>query len=177
MKYLFKIFCLTVLTLYSFSAPSLSAEERVIGENQAKAAFVFNVVRYVSWPPPLSDTVLIGVLGKGPLASEWQGLSGKSLNGKKLKVFKSNEIDEMLDCQIVIIEETNHQKLSRILLSLKNYPILSIGDSPVFISSGGKLNVSLVNNRISFTVNLAQARSVGLDISSNLLKLAAEVIK
>lgn len=177
MKYFLKIFCLTVIAFHSFFASSSEAEERLIGENQAKAAFVFNVVRYVSWPPPNSDTVLIGILGKGSLSSEWQSISGKSLNGKKLRVFKSNEIDDVLECQIVVIEETNHQKLSRILLLLKNYPILSIGDSPIFISSGGKLNVSLINNRISFTVNLAQARSVGLDISSNLLKLATEVIK
>jgi hypothetical protein len=177
MKFFLKIFCLTFITLHSLCSSSIRAEERLIGENQAKAAFVFNVVRYVNWPPPDSDTVLIGVLGKGSLAGEWQSISGKSLNGKKIKVFKSNDIDEMFECQIVFIEETNHQKLSRILLLLKNYPILSIGDSPVFINSGGMLYVYLTNNRISFTVNLTQSRVVGLNISSNLLKLASEVIK
>lgn len=177
MKNSINIFCLIVLILHSVCTTQLQAEERSISENQAKAAFVFNVVRYVSWPPPDSDTVLIGIFGKGHIAAEWQNISGKIVNGKKLRVFKSNDLDEMFDCQIVIIEETSPQKLSRTLMLLKSYPILSIGDSPAFINSGGKLNVSLINNRISFTVNLAQARAAGLDISSNLLKLATEVIK
>jgi hypothetical protein len=120
---------------------------------------------------------MIGILGKGPLAHEWQSISGKSLNGMKLRVIKSNDVDELLDCQIVVIEETSPHKLSRILLLLRHYPVLTIGDSPVFISSGGSLNMTLLNSHISFSINLAQARAVGLDISSNLLKLAAEVIK
>lgn len=177
MKYSIKIFWLTVLALHSLCAAPSQAEEQLINENQAKAAFVYNVIRYVTWPPPNSDTVLIGIFGKGSISSEWQNLSGKVINGKKLKIFKSNDLDEMLDCQIVVLEETSPQKLSRTLRLLSNYPILSIGDSPAFISLGGKLNISLINNRISFSVNLAQARAVGLDISSNLLKLASEVIK
>lgn len=177
MNFFCKIFCFVLLALYSHPIPAHAAEERLISESQAKAAFVFNVVRYVNWPLPGGNTVLIGILGKGPLTHEWQSISGKTLSGRKLRVVKSNDVDEMLDCQIVVIEDTSPHKLSRILLSLRHYPILTVGDSPAFISSGGSLNISLRDNRISFSVNLAQARSVGLDISSNLLKLATEVIK
>jgi len=172
-----KIICLVALTLHYLPISAYAAEERMISENQAKAVFVFNVVRYVKWPLPGATTVLIGVLGKGPLAHEWQSISGKTVNGRKLRVIKSNDVDELLDCQIVVVEETSPHKLSRILISLRQYPILTIGDSPVFIGSGGSLNMTLIENRISFSINLAQARAVGLDISSNLLKLSAEVIK
>lgn len=177
MTYFYKIICLVILTFQSLPTPAQAAEERLISENQAKAAFVFNVVRYITWPPPSSNSVLIGILGKGPVAREWQSISGKTMNGRKLRVVKSNDVDEMLDCQIVVIEETSPHKLSRILLSLRHFPILTIGDSPVFIRSGGSLNISLRDDHISFSVNLAQARTVGLDISSNLLKLATEVVK
>ena len=172
-----KISCFVVLTLHLICLTTAGAEVQLISENQAKASFVFNVVRYVNWPPPEGDTVLIGILGKGLLAREWQSISGKTVNGRKVRVVKSNDVDEMLDCQIVVIEETSPHRLSRSLLSLRHYPILTIGDSPAFISTGGCLNISLRNNHISFSINLVQARSVGLDISSNLLKLATEVIK
>lgn len=177
MNYFYKILCLSVFTLHSLTMSAHAADERLISESQAKAAFVFNVVRYVSWPPPGGDTVLIGIFGKGPLSHEWQSISGKTLNNRKLRVIKSNDVDEMLDCQLVVIEETSPRKLSRILQKLRHYPILTIGDSPFFISSGGSLNITLLKNRISFSVNLAQTRAGGLDISSNLLKLASEVIK
>ena len=177
MNYYSKILCLIALTLLPLPMSAQAAEERLISESQAKAAFVFNVVRYVNWPPPGNDTVLIGILGKGPLSREWQSISGKTLSNRKLRIIKSNYVDEMLDCQLIVIEEAGPQKLPRILRILRDYPILTIGDSPVFLSSGGSLNISLRNNRISFSVNLAQTRAVGLNISSNLLKLAAEVIK
>lgn len=178
MKYVITTLILIVLIFHSFLCASSSrAEERILNENQAKAAFIFNVARYVSWPPPHSDTLLIGVLGKHPLAHEWQGISGKTLNGRKIKIFKSNDVDELIDCQIVFIEETSQQKTSRALLFLRRYPILTIGDSPDFINMGGILNISLFNNHISFSISQAQTRAVGLDISSNLLKLAKEVIK
>jgi hypothetical protein len=177
MNHYFKIFCFAILTFYSICFSTAVAEDRLISENQAKAAFVFNVVRYVTWPPPDSNTVLIGILGKGPLSREWQSISGKTLSNRKLHVVKSNDVDEMLDCQLVVIEETSPNKLSRSLQKLRHYPILTIGDSPVFISSGGALNIAFLNNRISFSINLAQARASGLTISSNLLKLAIEVVK
>lgn len=177
MNYFCNILCFAIVVLYSHSISAHAAEERLISEGQAKAAFVFNAVRYVNWPSSGSNTVLIGILGKGPLAHEWQSISGKTVNERRVRVVKSNDVDELLDCQIVVIEETSPHKLSRLLLSLRQYPILTIGDSPVFAGSGGSLNVSLRDNRISFSVNLVQTRSVGLEISSNLLKLATEVIK
>jgi hypothetical protein len=178
MKYIVKICCLLLLTLYSQYALPAYANERSVSENQAKAAFVYSTVHYVTWPSTSNgNTLLIGVLGKGSLDSEWLNITGKTIGGKKLSVFKSNNIDDMLDCQIVIIEESIPGRLSRILSVLRDYPILTVGDSYFFLQAGGIMNISVPNNRISFSVNLSQARAVGLVISSNLLKLATEVIK
>ncbi len=177
MKQFIKIAGLISLILMILSVLSSQAEERPISESQVKAAFVFNVAHYVNWPSPNNDTILIGILGKGSLGQEWQKLSGKNMNGKKLTIFKSNDIDEMLRCQIVFIEESNPQKVSRILQVLRDYPLVTIGDFSSFTSMGGTLNVSLLHNHISFSINLAQARAVGINISSNLLKLATEVIQ
>jgi hypothetical protein len=178
MKYIIIICSLIFLTLYSLSALPAHADERSVSENQAKAAFVFNAVHYVTWPSTTrGNLVVIGVLGKGSLESEWLNITRKTIGGKKLTVFKSNNIDDMIDCQIVIIEESSPSRLSRIMPLLRDYPILSVGDSSAFLQAGGILNISVINNRISFSVNLSQARTAGLVISSNLLKLATEVIK
>lgn len=177
MRLLCNILFLAVFLIHAVAVPLSCADERLISENQVKAAFVFNAAHYVSWPQTDRETLLVGILGRGPLSNEWQNISGKSVRGKKIVVFKSNSIGEMLGCHIVLIEESNPKMLSNILQHLNDYPILTISDSPFFIGYGGILNISLVNRRITFSVNLAQARAVGLDISSNLLKLATEVIK
>lgn len=179
MKYITTYICLLFLslTLLMGGLSSLHAEMGQINEDQAMAVFVVNVARYVNWPGQQGDTVLIGILGKGNLSREWQNISGKVTNGRRYNVIKSTDVYEMTDCNIVVIEETNSNRLSRNILLLRRYPIITISSSSDFITIGSTINVALTNNRISFAVNLRQARSVGLDISSNLLKLATEVIR
>jgi hypothetical protein len=177
MKYTSLLFSLIFLTLFTTGVPIAHAEVRQINEDQAMTAFVANVARYVSWPAQQGDTVVIGILGKGNLSREWQSLSGRIINGRRCNVIKSADTYDMIDCHIVVIEETNASRLSRSLLVLRRHPIITISSSSDFTATGSTINVALTNNRITFAVNLGQARSVGLDISSNLLKLATEVIR
>lgn len=177
MKLLFRLYCTALFLLQLMCAPALHAEDHQVSEAQAKAAFLVNVAYYVTWPQQHNDSLVIGVIGKGSLGAEWQGITAKSFHGRKVRVFKSNDLDDMLDCNIIYIEESNPKKLARILLVLRDRPVLTVGDSPLFTTLGGSMTVFLQNNRLAFTINLTQARSAGLEISSNLLKLASEVIK
>lgn len=176
MKPLFRICCLAVLMLQLTTALSF-ADDKLVSEAQARAAFLVNIARYVTWPQQYNDSLVIGILGKGALGNEWHGVTSKMFHGRRVKVLKSNELDELSECNLLYIEENNSKKLSRLLLTLRDRPVLTIGDSPEFLLLGGTLNMFVQDNRLAFSINLAQARSVGLEISSNLLKLASEVIK
>lgn len=175
-KYFYIFYCLVSLAFHTIGVSTPHAEVQ-INEDQAITAFVINVARYVNWPAPQGDSIQIGVLGKGPLSRDWQRISGKVIHGRKYNVIKSTDVYEMTDCNIVVIEETNPGRISRNILLLRRYPIVTISSSSDFLTTGGTINLALTNNRITFAINLGQARSVGLDISSNLLKLATEVIK
>ena len=163
------------------AAPGAWADSGPLTESQAKASFVFNVARYVTWPKSAfsSEGILeIGILGNSASGSAWDGLKGKSVQGRKLVVRKSRDLDDLRSCQVIYIESSERRNLSRILRTLHHEPILTVSEMDEFIrSEGGMVNLKIVNNRLTLAVNLGSVRASGLDISSYLLKLAVEVLQ
>jgi hypothetical protein len=153
------------------------AENRLPSENQVNAAFVFNVASYVSWPQSSSGTFLIGIFGKGSLDKAWQDLKGKSVHGRIVDIHKSDDIEDLTNCQIIFIGAPAKKEISRILLVLLEHPILTISNANGFAQSGGMVHLLMENDRIRFKINLSAARQSGLKISAQLLKLAKEVIE
>lgn len=171
------IILLAMLALRVFcSASPAWAENPLLNESQIKAAYVFNVARYVSWPQSGSDPFVIGVLGRGTLDSPWQGLKGKTVHGRTLEIRKSDDLEDLLNCQIIFITASKRKNLARILLQLQDYPVLTISDVDGFSQSGGMVHLIREEDRIRFKINLAAAQRSGLKISSQLLKLAKGVI-
>lgn len=157
--------------------PTARADSQQLNESRIKAAFVFNVARYVSWPAASNEPFVIGVLGRGTVDSAWQELRGKTVHGRTLDVRKSDDLDDLLNCQIVFITASKRKNLSQILLLLQDYPILSISDTEGFAQAGGMVHLIKEDDRIRFRINLAAAHRSGLKISSQLLKLAKGVIE
>jgi len=50
--------------------------------------------------------------------------------------------------------------------------VLTVGESDKFVSLGGMIALQLTDERIQIEVNLAVARGVGLNIGSQLLRIA-----
>lgn len=176
---LYRHILLVVLAALFLTHPVvLNAEDLQLNEQQIKSAIVFNVARYVTWPASslsAGSAFTIGILGQSHTISAWNSLHGKTIHGRSISVRRSSDLDELLNCQLVFIEQSERKKLSRILTALKEYPILTVSDIDAFSHSGGMIGLQIVNNRMSFEINLKSARAAGLTISSNILKLASDV--
>ena len=83
--------------------------------------------------------------------------------------------DKLKACQAIFFSKSVSAQLSSILSDLQNEPILTLADSPNATAQGIAINMSLVNEKIVFEINLTKARASGLDISSKLLQLAVKV--
>jgi hypothetical protein len=55
--------------------------------------------------------------------------------------------------------------------------VLTIADVPGAAKQGVALNMTVVNNKITFEANLTAARAANLKLSSKLLSLATEVLQ
>ena len=172
---------LTALLFCALFRPNTTAASVQLNESQAKAVFVFNIIRYVTWPKEVynsENTIEVGILSKTVNDSSWDILKNRTIQGKRLIIRKSSDIDDLRSCQIIYIDTTVRKDLVRFLNAIKLEPILTISDIDNFHTrEGGMITLNIVNNKLNFTVNLATARKSSLDISSHLLKLAHEVLR
>jgi len=146
--------------------------------SQVKAAFVYNFVKFTSWPPeslpPNAAGLTLCVLGQDPLGTALESLSGKSVNGKVLSVKRIRKREESSGCQMLYVCKSEEKQMDEILRGVKG-GVLSIGEMTNFASSGGIINFIMVKNRIAFEINVDRAASGGIRFSSQLLRLAAIV--
>jgi hypothetical protein len=67
--------------------------------------------------------------------------------------------------------------LPHVLDALRGKPVLTVADSPGAARQGVVLNMRLTQDKISFEANQRAARSAGLGLSSQMLRLATDVIQ
>ncbi|MRR54629.1 MAG: YfiR family protein [Deltaproteobacteria bacterium] len=173
------LFLLVLMLCLSLATPrELHAGPVQAGEYQVKAAFLLNFAKFVEWPAGhVKETFTIGILGRDPFDSALDSLSGKTVRGKRVVVRRYQDPDESREADILFISASEKRELPRILKTIRGNSILTVGDSKDFGRSGVMINLLLLQKRVGFEINLAAAQRDGLQISSNLLKLAQEVIE
>ena len=147
-------------------------------ESQLKAAVVFNIGKFVEWPPAAFSSsnapLLLGVPERDAMADTLETLNGKVVQGRQLLVKKTSRIEDLKKCQVVYL--SNPETAGAILSNLKGLPILSITDNVSdFARLEGIINITVEEGKIRLQVNLGAANRSNLTINSQLLKLAKVV--
>ena len=144
-------------------------------EYQVKAAFIYNFIAFTHWPDSTGQTINLCVYGEDYFGNEINKLESRSINKRHIKVIRIDNVEKLKECQAIFFSKSVSNNLSNILVNLQNEPILTLADTPNATSKGITINMSLINEKIVFEINLAIARESGLDISSKLLQLAVKV--
>src|SRR5438128_8118343 len=158
--------CIYFQVPHQASAQSLSSREYNI-----KAAYLYNFIKYVDWPS-YGDTITIGVLGYDPFGTALAPLNGKMVKRRRLVIKHLDSVREAQQCQIIFVSSSEKQRLQEIFESLRSARVLTVGETQGFADGGGIINFIEENNKIRFEINADAARRTGLNISSELLKLA-----
>lgn len=166
------------LLLSVIGCPAAGAEPSV-DEDQVKAAFLYNAPKFVDWPPEAlsSSSFIIGVLGDDPFGPWLDQLAGRTVKGKKVVVRRITSLDLAAECQLLFIAASEQRRLPTVLGRLRKMPLLTVSDIDGFAFAGGMLELSMERNRLAFIVNNRQAKRQGLKISSQMLKLAREIVE
>jgi hypothetical protein len=147
-------------------------------ENSIKAGFIFNFAKYVEWPATTVKDGKLRVCGLSsePLSGNLVKLQGRVIQGREIQVYTSVAPDEWRNCHVLFISAGDSQRLETVLRAVAKAPVLTVSDSVDFTDSGGIIGLKLHSGRIRFNINQGVANKAGLIISSQLLKLAAEVL-
>jgi len=164
--------------LYMAGSPAV-AENGKPTEFQVKAAYLYNFGKFVTWPPEFTEqqpSFNICVLGADPFgASLDQIVKGERLGGKPATVRRISSPVEADNCAIVFIAGSEERKLADVLPALARHHVLTVSDIPSFTDRGGIIGFVMEGDRVRFAVNQTAAQDAGLDLSSELLKVAVSV--
>ncbi|MEM8496471.1 MAG: YfiR family protein [Pseudomonadota bacterium] len=156
--------------LILFNTPA-SAE--VKNEQKVKAAIVYKLLRYISWPEEavVSNTINLCVDQNDPFYSAFSNINGRLVHKRKIVLMHQPPPKSTIECQIVFTSEDSRLDALIINAEMKK-GVLTISDTMQFAERGGMINLVVKNNRVRFKINPHAAYRSELRINSSLLSLA-----
>lgn len=144
-------------------------------EYKIKAAFLYNFTKLVEWPTNVFAThhapLVIGVLGKSPFGKELQAVTAsRVIDGHPLQTVQFNSVEQITNCHVLFISDSERRKLDSILETLRHRPILTVGDMKGF-EARGMITFIKTNDSINLRINLEAAQEARLQLSSRLIRL------
>ena len=174
------------LTLALFTFVLAAVPENVpaapkASEYQTKAAYLFSFAKFVKWPADSPATrgsdFEICVLGEDPFGGNLDAaVSGKKLDGLPVAVRRLVDVAESKTCRVIFISRSEEAHLAALLATLGPSESLTVSDIPGFSQLGGMIEFVPEGSRVRFGINLDSARHSRLHVSSQLLKIATQVI-
>lgn len=146
-------------------------------EYQLKAGVLYNFITFTTWPESPPAVLNVCIYGPDPFGREIDALQGRKIGSGSLAIRRAASVEALAGCQVVFVAREAIGNLSRVLESLGEEPVLTVADAPGAAQRGIVLNMEMMQGRLAFRANLAEARSRGLVLSSKLLRLASEVVQ
>ncbi|MGE3177555.1 MAG: YfiR family protein [Vicinamibacterales bacterium] len=151
--------------------------DRLAGEYQVKAAYLFNFAKFVEWPAEAFASpdapVVIGIYGPDPFGAALESLvRDKKLAGRPLAIRRSSAMGDLRASHLVFVNAPSADTLPALLAQLAGASVLTVGEHERFIESGGVVRFELNDGRVGFTIDVGAASRSRLTISSQLLRLA-----
>jgi hypothetical protein len=172
------------LRFTGFLAALLSAvsSAQQVNEYYIKAAYVYNLTKFVEWPPQVfknpADPIVICVLGQSPIQEALlEAVKGERIDGRTLLVQQFPAAEQVRGCHVLFIALSDRKHARTILDDLKTSGTLTVGESEHFLDEGGAVNFKLEGSKVRIEVNLTAVERHGLRISPKLLSLARVVRK
>ncbi len=196
-----KAYKLTVLALVLITAvvsPKVCTASTKSSEYQVKAAFLYNFIKFVDWPQKKAannnESFTIGIIGKDPFGEAFTPIKGKKIKNRNVIVKQFDTFEELKKsskgdksklnekiqaikkCHLLFICTSEKKNLKEIINLVKEDGVLTVGEMPNFIESGGITNFLLEDKKVRFEINVTAAKRAGLKIRSQLLRMAKRLI-
>jgi hypothetical protein len=164
------VFLALLLLLISPGAVPQSHDDRSV-----KAAFVFNLTKYVEWPQS-SEEMVIGYLGEERTGEIFKKmLDGKSSGSRSIRVILLPSATDLERCQLLYVAEPSEKKVRAALDLVRGKSVLTVGDTDSFVREGGMIGLVTVGEQIQIQVGLEVVQESRLKVSSRLLSIATLV--
>ena len=157
-----------------FKAMAQSADQPV---DRIKAAYIFNFAKFVELPGSDDKSIRVCLLGKDDLNGSMQSLNHRMAQGREILVRKDVTLDQLKDCTMAFVGEGDARLLPAVVRQLGSAPVLLVSDARQAMDQGAHLSLIFNDDRVEFDVNLLNLQKSSIKASSQMLKLARNVIR
>jgi hypothetical protein len=149
-------------------------------EYQVKAAFLFHFAQLVEWPVGAlnasDQSINLCIFDDEPRRKELQNtIEGKPVGTRALHVRVIDQRQNIQGCNILFLSRDEGRRQAAVLNSVRDLPVLTVGETDDFLSDGGMIHFHLDGDKIRFDINANGTDASHLRISSRLLLLATSV--
>ena len=150
-------------------------------DQNVKAAFVFNFVRFTEWPAqrfahrntPLSLCVWTP---DARLSESMRALAGRAVDERPVRVTEVDRQDELGQCHALFIADSSPRASAPAWLRrAESLDVLTIGDGDGFAALGGMIGLVSDGPRMRFDINDKAVKRSGLKLGSQLYQLGRPV--
>lgn len=153
--------------------------QRPTREYLIKAAILFNLTKFATWPASAFSSdqapVRVCILGRNPFGRAAASLDGKKVGRRPLELTAIGDIATVNMCHVLFISDSERDRIGAVLDSIARAPVLTVADFDTFSTAGGMVELARSEDRSRLEINVDAARRAGLKISSKLLRLADTV--
>jgi hypothetical protein len=156
-----------------------AGQSREAGEEDIKAAFLYNFAKYVEWPDGAFPAGVFQICVDADSAFEKRVdeiIAGETISGRPVMRQAQLTMDGARSCHILFLAHGATRHGDQLLAAVRGTPVLTVGDTADFLIRGGVLTFVKEGGRVRFDVNLVEAQRAGLAVSSRLLRVARRVI-
>ncbi|HYC73130.1 MAG TPA: YfiR family protein [Opitutaceae bacterium] len=170
---------LTAVVLAALGTGLPAGAADVSKEYQVKAAFLFNIAKFVEWPPERRgedhEPVVIAVFRHNPFGSELARMvEGRQVNGHPIAVRTVTNEQEIAAAHLVFVPDGQEEAFAGFEPAAAKAGVLTCGESEKF-AAVGVISFLRQGDKVRFVVNLGAADRHHLKLSAQLLKLAQSV--
>jgi hypothetical protein len=158
-----------------------SAQQFGKSQYRAKANFLAAFPKFIDWPseafPSPEAPINICVFGNFNFGTSLAEISrGITIRGRLLEVHWERDQQLLRTCHILFVSHSEEKRYAKILKAIEGASVLSVGETPDFLASGGAIEFLFEDDRLEFEVNIGAATDAHLRISSTMLALARHVV-
>ena len=104
-------------------------------------------------------------------------LADKQVRNRPIEIRNLPGMDDIRGCHLLYISPDAFERVKNRLSPLAGLPIVTIGENENFAAQGGVVQLVTRRDRLRFIINLKAAKENRIQIDSQLLSLASEVLE
>lgn len=180
-KFVRAISALSLVAALLAPMPTSCAQQTTVSEYRDKANFLVVFPKFVEWPteafPSAQAPLLICVFGNFSFGTSLAELTrGAFIRGRQMEIRWVRNEEALRSCHILFVSRSEGKRYTRIFKAIRGVSVLTVGETPDFMASGGAIDFLIEEDRLQFAVNISAANKAHLRISSNMLALAHHVV-